>query len=61
MQGDAVGRLTESEISWRAQDEATPPCGDAASCVCWPDRRVTVADIERMAEALGMRPSDLVA
>ena len=55
MQGDARAPLSDF-----ARREAAPPCGDAASCVCRRDDRVTIADMERMAEALGMRLSDLL-
>lgn len=61
MQGQAKERFAET-TGWRqGHPSERPPCGDATSCVCRSDSRVTVADLERMARALGMRLSDLVA
>lgn len=62
MQGDAARRGAPRRLAGGAnRAEGLPPCGSWEGCVCRRDDRVTVADMERMANALGMRLSDLVA
>lgn len=63
MQGETNARITE--LGWPGREperlSPVPPCGDRDTCVCWPDDRVTVADMERLAAELGMSLSDLLS